>query len=186
MSYFSMFPLVDYDNKKVLDITRRAVILDEYQNDPYVFLPYVVQDGERAFEIAHYYYGHVKYTWLVYMSNGIIDPYYEWPMTSSEFDKHLISTYAELSGKSGTAVIDWCMNETIIDNIHHFEDKTDPSITLSADSMLNPAFSWDNLRPVRIYEFEHELNESKRTIKLLDSQYLSRVTEQMKSLLMGE
>jgi hypothetical protein len=119
--YFDKFPDISYNNVLVKDITRRVNFLKETANNPYVFLPYTIKEGERAEDIAYHYYGDTNYAWLVYLSNNIIDPYNEWPMDAYTFNEYLISKYSERSGgKTGYDVVAWTQDETRDDNIEYY------------------------------------------------------------------
>jgi hypothetical protein len=60
--YFENFPIVDYDGKKVRDITRRNTFLKSITTNPMLFLPYTVKQNERAEDVAQFYYGSVIHT----------------------------------------------------------------------------------------------------------------------------
>lgn len=118
--YFENFPIVDYDGKKVRDITRRNTFVKSVATNPMLFLPYTVKQNERAEDVAEFYYGSVDYVWLVYMANQIVDPYYEWPMDEETFNKYIIAKYEEVSGQSGDDVVDWSKEEGNDENIVYY------------------------------------------------------------------
>jgi hypothetical protein len=118
--YFENFPIVEYNGKVMRDITRRNQLVKTLTTNPMLFLPYTVKQNERAEDIAQFYYGSVDYSWLVYMANQIIDPYYEWPMDEETFNNYLIAKYEELSGETGDDVVDWTKDDTITDNIVYY------------------------------------------------------------------
>lgn len=120
MKYFENFPEVIYDGKRVKDITRRNRFVRGLQNNPLLYMPYTVEEGERAEDIANFYYGSVDYVWLVYMANNIIDPYHEWPLNTQEFNDMLIEKYAEASGLTGQDVLDWTRTDDTEDNIVYY------------------------------------------------------------------
>lgn len=120
MKYFENFPEVIYDGKRVKDITRRNRFVRGLQNNPLLYMPYTVEDGERAEDIANFYYGSVDYVWLIYMANNIIDPYHEWPLNTQEFNDMLIEKYAEASGVTGQDVLDWTRSDDTEDNIVYY------------------------------------------------------------------
>jgi hypothetical protein len=121
--YFQDFPVIQYEGRKVRDITRRSTFLKGVSNNPYLYYSYTVTDDERAEDVALSYYGSVDYIWLVYMANNIIDPYYEWPMDSQTFNDYLVSKYTAQSGKIGEDVIDWTKDETIDSNVIYYVKK---------------------------------------------------------------
>lgn len=120
MKYFENFPEVIYDGKRVKDITRRNRFVRGLQNNPLLYMPYTVEEGERAEDVANFYYGSVDYVWLVYMANNIIDPYHEWPLNTQEFNDMLIEKYAEASGVTGQDVLDWTRSDDTEDNIVYY------------------------------------------------------------------
>jgi hypothetical protein len=118
--YFENFPIVEYDGKRVRDITRRNQFVKGLSTNPMLFLPYTIKQNERAEDVALFYYGSVYYDWLVYMANQIVDPYYEWPMDEETFNKHIIAKYQEVSGQKGDDVVDWSRNPDNDDNIVYY------------------------------------------------------------------
>jgi hypothetical protein len=122
MKYFENFPIIEYDGKKVRDITRRNTLMRNIQTNPLVFLPYTVREGEKAEDIANFYYGSTDYTWLVYLSNNIVDPYHQWPKSELELQDYIIDKYAEESGRKGTDVIDWAQEENEANVVYYYRD----------------------------------------------------------------
>ena len=45
--YFEQFPLINYEGKLVRDITRRTNFTKEVSNNPMLYMPYTVKEGER-------------------------------------------------------------------------------------------------------------------------------------------
>ena len=85
-------------------------------------MPFTIKEGERAEDIADYYYGSVDYTWLVYLSNNILDPYHEWPMAEAEFNQYLIEKYSEESGRVGEEVVDWTREDNGDNIIYYYRE----------------------------------------------------------------
>ena len=91
--YFKYFPIVSYGDHQLRDITRRVKFFDLFSNTPYVFLPYTITEDDRAEDIAYLYYGDSSYVWSIYLANIMIDPYYDWPMTQRNFERHVADKY---------------------------------------------------------------------------------------------
>jgi hypothetical protein len=185
--YFSKFPLVQYNQRTVRDITRRTDFVRKNLSNPYVFLPYTVREGEKPEDIAQYYYGSIDYTWIVLLANGITDPYYEWPLSESQLNTYIIAKYSERSNCSGFLVLDWAQNLTITANIVYYAkpgDTEDQIIKinpvtydlLSADEKLN----WT---PVRVYDYEVQINDNKREIRVIDVSYLQQIVREFEALM---
>lgn len=91
--YFDKFPIINYSNNQVIDITRRVSILDKVSSNPYVFYPYDIDSGERPDQLSDRYYGDSYFSWLIYLTNKVTDPYYEWYMEEKEFADFIEKKY---------------------------------------------------------------------------------------------
>lgn len=118
--YFDKLPEITYNGVLVRDITRRVSFLKQAINNPYVLLPYTIKEGERAEDLAYYYYGNPNYAWLIYLANNIVDPYNEWPLDEDTFNYYIMDKYKEQSGREGWDVVAWAQDETRDDNIVYY------------------------------------------------------------------
>lgn len=91
--YFDKFPIITYSNTEVVDITKRVAMLDKTIQNPYVFYPYEIDSNERADQLSARYYDDQFKSWILYLSNKIVDPYYEWYMSEDEFVNFIIKKY---------------------------------------------------------------------------------------------
>jgi hypothetical protein len=181
--YFRHFPQTVFDNTRLIDITKRIDIRNSILSDPYVFLPYTIKEGDRPQDIALFYYEDVKYVWLVYMSIAAIDPYFDWPLSSSDFDNYIIKKYAADASANGKAVIEWTQNTLIDDNIVHYKNVNDDTIITKDTYDLSTSITQGDWRAIRIYDFELEKNEDKRVVNLLDYRYASQAEKELRDLL---
>lgn len=187
-TYFDKFPKVKYNNKIVRDITKRTKFVDDLRSNPYVFLPYTVEEGEKPEDVAFYYYGSVEYTWIINMANNIIDPYYDWIMSEKNFQNYLIKKYSEQANTTGYDVIAWTQNELIDSNIVHYRKVSDNSVQINKDTYalsanLIPEFEASDWEAVRIFDYENELNENKRVIQVIDKDYIRKMESLLETLL---
>lgn len=120
--YFENFPKVTYEGKEIRDITRRNQFIKNVSTNPLVYLPYTVKEGEKPEDIAEWYYGSTDYTWLVLMSNNIVDPYHQWPKSTQEFNDYLIEKYAEQSGKNGNEVLEWAQEDREDNIVYYYRE----------------------------------------------------------------
>lgn len=95
-AYFNSFPAVFYNGTYATDITLRAKFIEAAKKINLTFYPYVIKEGERPDQIAYYYYDDPAFSWLVFLSNNIVDPYFEWPMSNDVFAKHVKSKYGSV------------------------------------------------------------------------------------------
>ena len=94
--YFDKFSSITYANTTSVDIIRRVKVLDKYYSSPYYFYPYDISEKERADQFSNRYYKDSYKSWIVYLSNKIIDPYYEWYMHDREFYEFLANKYGSV------------------------------------------------------------------------------------------
>jgi hypothetical protein len=94
--YFSKFPKIDYSNNFVVDITRRVVLTNKFSTNPYSFYPYDITSEERPDQFSFRYYGDQFQSWLLYITNDITDPYYEWYLTPSQLEDLIEKKYGSI------------------------------------------------------------------------------------------
>lgn len=90
---FDQFQVITYRGVPVRNLMQKVSFASIISKTGAVFYPYTIQEGERPDTVAYHYYEDPRYSWLVYMSNNIVDPYYDWPMTTNQFDQFVINKY---------------------------------------------------------------------------------------------
>lgn len=100
MRFFSEFPIIPYANTVARNILSRVKMTDEFLNNSSYFYPYVLEEGSisgtRMENLSFDYYGDPNDVWVLYISNGIIDPYYDTFLTSENFKKFIIKKYGSI------------------------------------------------------------------------------------------
>ena len=91
--YFEKFPSISYSNNQAIDITKRVTLLDRVSSNPYVFYPYEITSDERADQLAYRYYKDPYRSWIFYITNKIVDPYYDWYLSNDEFSEFVVKKY---------------------------------------------------------------------------------------------
>lgn len=94
--YFQKFPTMVYGDKVCLDITRRVKVNNNPISTPNLFYPYELKDGLRSDLLANAYYEDPEMDWLIYLNNGIIDPYYGWYLDQDDFNSHIKKVYGSI------------------------------------------------------------------------------------------
>lgn len=169
--YFKNFPLVFYNDIKLRNIMLKTNIIKDVFLSDTSFYTYQVKDGEKPSMIAFDYYGSVDFTWLVILSNQIIDPYFEWIMSNEEFDSYLTKKYGSVSLAQSEIV--------------EYKDITGNVVTLDTHTYYSMVGSQliSNMTPVYAYDKEFELNEQKRNIQLIDSSYAQQIAIELEKSL---
>lgn len=116
-SYFKNFPTIVYNNSLITNIIARAKIDSSVRDKTAVFFPYTIREGERPDTIANNYYDDPNFAWLIYYANQVIDPYFEWPLSTNEFLKFIQGKYGSVAKAQDTIAFfrnNWEVDDTII------------------------------------------------------------------------
>ncbi|CAB4162767.1 Baseplate wedge protein gp53, bacteriophage T4 [uncultured Caudovirales phage] len=138
--YFEKFPIITYSNNSVVDITKRAVLLDKVYNTPLAFYPYTITSEERADQFSYRYYEDPFQTWIIYFSNKIVDPYYEWYLNNREFYDFMIKKYDSIDlpqQKIKHYKNDWETSENI--NVNGYD-----ALTPGQKEYWEPVYGYNN------------------------------------------
>ena len=186
-SYFRQLPNLDYpslandrnsayDYQVVKNIFKRAVIRDDIFDEITAFTKYNVQGDERPDQVAYQFYNDSGLDWVVLSTNNIIHVRDEWPMGNQDFLTYLNAKYTDAE----------------LANIHHYETKVirDSSGTLiQPEGKTVPAGytvnfldngvlrSESSLTSFSFLEHETNLNDDKRNINILRTEYLGLFLE---------
>jgi hypothetical protein len=95
-TYFKNFNTIQYGNNTVVDITERVITLNNVVKNPYVYYPLEVTQGTRADQVADANFNDSYSSWVLYLSNEITDPYYEWPLDDYQFNKFIELKYGSM------------------------------------------------------------------------------------------
>ena len=69
------------------DIFRRVGTNDAFKK--FIYLDrYHIDDGERIEEVANAIYGSPEYHWVIVITNDIVDPIHEWPLSTTDLIKY--------------------------------------------------------------------------------------------------
>lgn len=102
--YFRPFPVIQYANTVCVDIIRSTRLSTQAQRESALYYEYEAPYGQRADAVSHDYYKNSYYDWLIYMSNGVVDPYYDWFMTNSVFDDYIVDKYGSVANAIETVL----------------------------------------------------------------------------------
>ena len=103
--YFSLLPDVQYDSKPISypfsesdyivakNFFRRHKITDEVFASVVYYQKYTIQDQDRPDTIANDVYGNPLYDWVVLLTNNIINPLFDWPMSEYQLREYLDQVY---------------------------------------------------------------------------------------------
>lgn len=173
--YFSYFPKGYYDLKNdgnlklVTDLMRRVKIRSKIINEVSLYDLYDLQDGDSPETIAFKHFGDSKLHWVILLTNNISDRYYDWPLSTNEFENYLNEKY------------------TNPDGIHHYEITQSSGATTSSDDshLIEVNSTTPNAVSISNREYEERLQNVKRQIRLLNTAYLNVFIEEFQDLISG-
>ena len=207
MLYFDTFPLVvasDYKNNAILltNLMARVEIIPSLLRNPLLFYSYDLKESDRPDILSHKYYDDSNKYWMILYANEIMDPLYDWPLTSQQFDAYLKNKYSEAAGgdafvltyttstvqeyrKTITTYDSTSLETTskiVVVDLTTYNSITTGSITQTFSSGASVTRTISKTA-VSIYDYEIELNEAKRNIKLINSSYSNQLENDLKTLM---
>ena len=195
-SYFRQVPRLDYpslandrqsayDFQTVKNLFKRAVMRDDIFNEVTAFEKYSVQGDERPDQVAYNFYEDSGLDWVILTTNNIVHVRDEWPMSNQDFLNYLNSKYTESE----------------LSNVHHYETKIirdsrgrliqpeglivpeGHSVTFLDNGVLRTESS---LTLISFLNHETTLNDNKREINILRSEFLTLFLDDVKNIMRYE
>ena len=169
--YFENFPLIIYDSvgdsnfKVVTNLLKRVALRSNVRANTLLYDTYDVKEGETPEMIADKLYGDSNLHWVVLYVNGITDRYHQWPMSTPQFLAFLNDKYDNPDGT------------------HHYEitqtsGNTNLKIDIGSDNTGHAGATLITNR-----EYEESRQDTLRSIRLLDSEYVEQFVDEFKSLM---
>lgn len=215
--FFEKFPKIPYDiqGKRltsyslVTNVFFRLRVVRTVLGNIAAYYEYLVKDDDTPEILAEKVYGAAEAHWLILLANDIVDPQYDWPLNSRDFQKYLIKKYGSISNAKTT--------------YHHYEKVVTREESLSgvitenrfvinqsnvAISMADTTVPYDtynslpetqdvdtinmgngktvieitNRAAITNYDYENDLNEKKRNIKIIKPEYYAQIIREFDAL----
>ena len=212
--YFNYFPKTVYSTANnltqtdiVTNITSRFGFEQSLRENTSAYYKYSIQDGDTPEIIASKFYGDPEKHWMVLAYNNIIDPQWDWPMEYNTLIKFIDNKYsangsANATTQSGLA---WAMSDNNVQSYYKVVTKSSSvgvdfveKIQLDATSYndLQPSENTYNLTNGQVretitkekktyFDYEMELNETKREINLLKKEFVSGADREFRRVING-
>ena len=186
--YFSFVPNIEYDKKPIQypfsesdfvvakNFFRRYQVNQDVFSYAVYFKKYAIEEGERLDTIAEKAYENPFFDWVVALTNNMINPLFDLPLSQNDLRKSLESSYDdpystikhyetyEIKNNNGVIIL---RSGLIVDETFY----SSPFKYWNGTSVQNISGSTVS-RPVTIFEYEEQQNEKKREIYLLKPIYL--------------
>lgn len=152
-----MFKVSDTNAVAVADFVRAVKIDPALKENSVVFSIYEAANGETPEIISHKFYNTTEYHWVIMALNEKFDPYRDFPQHD-----HVIIAYAtEKYGSDG------------INDIHHYVDEN--------GNIVDQFYPLGT--PITNLEYERQVNEDNRTMKIMRRDVLSEFVDSYQTLI---
>ena len=185
-NYFTSFPTVQYDTtgkapnqyQTVKNIMTRQKLKASIVEDITAYYPYFVQEGERVDTVSYNYYGTTDYAYLILLINNIIDPLFDWPLSSRDFDNYMNNKYGNIEAAQGETKYYYQIVRAEVPQTN-YSDRVD-EVKLIVDQTTYDSLDSNVRKTVSSYDYEVELNDLKRYVKVIDRDIITNVDYQFK------
>ena len=178
MAYFGYLPEIQYningskygETFTARDIFIRNLIKQNVVEKAVDFEQHTIADGERPDTTSYLLYGSVKYDWILFLTNQLFNPYFDWPLSSQDFTKMI-------KGKYGSA-------ERAKKLIHEYrqiiEEETDTTTLKEViiDKDAYNALPSGEKKRITKYDMEFKRNERNRTIRVISRSYVEGILKE--------
>ena len=194
MFYFDTLPKIitpdENGNPIVLtNLISRARLIEELRNNPMLFYEYVIQDGDTPEIIAEKYFDNPYCYWIVLLSNEILNPVWDWPLSYNEFLEYIDAKYSSEATAASMTPFEYT-NTQIYDykkiiTITNEEESVITKVSVTANdynslvtsnttyTVANTSVNYTITKEtLTLYDYEFNLNEDKRQIKILNNSFV--------------
>ena len=196
-NYFNQLPNFEYvsrlPNAKIGDyitvknLFKRAFLREDIYQNLTFFTKYSVVGDDRPDNVAAQVYEDSTLDWLILLTNNIVNITDEWPLGQDAFNRYLLDKYDNDYDK-------------IYNGVHHYEtievkdsnkvvivpeglEVSEDFTTTYYDYFIGGLTTANNItRPVTNYQYEEKLENKKREIFILKSEYISVVLDDIEDL----
>ena len=152
---FNGVPLVQFQDNMITDISNNITL--EWTEGNTFFIDYVIEDGDTAENLCYRLYNDSSLSWILYLVNGKVDPFFDWPLRSDELLEYVKNKYGK---------------DRVYD-AHHYT-KNGFVVNYNKDD--------SSLHRITNYQYEFDLNEAKRKILLPTDTFIQTFLNQWSEL----
>lgn len=215
--FFEKFPKISYNiegkrltnYQNVTNIFFRVRVIREILGNISAYYEYLIKDDDTPEILADKIYGNPEAHWIILLANNIVDPQYDWPLTSKNFNKYIIKKYGSVANAKTTyhhyekVIIREESASGTITETRFIINQANATSTM-ADSTV-PYDSYNNLPEtqdvntinmgegktvieiinrdrITNYDYELQINENKRAIKIIKPEYYLQIVREFDGL----
>ena len=173
------------------------------------YYEYLIKDDDTPEILAEKIYKDAEAHWLILLANNIVDPQYDWPLNGRDFQKYIINKYGSVANAKTTyhhyekvitreeslsGII--TENRFIINQSNSAISMADTTVPYDTYNSLPETQDVDtinmgngktvieiiNRAAITNYDYENDLNEKKRNIKIIKPEYYSQIVREFDEL----
>jgi hypothetical protein len=185
----------------------RIRVIREILSNISAYYEYLISDSDTPEILADKVYGNPEAHWLILMTNDIVDPQYGWPLNSTNFNNYIIKKYGSIANTQ----IQIHHYEKVVTREEQLTGiVTESRFTVNEDKLTNntldvPYDYYENLPEtqevniynlqngrtvveiirrdaITCYDYEDDLNEKKRSIKIIKPEYYGQIVREFDEL----
>ena len=192
----------------VTNIIARFGFESTLKNNSSAFYKYNIQESDTPEIIASKYYDNPERHWIVLLFNDIMDPQFDWPLQYQPFidyvnTKYSANNYAD-TANTGVTGLAWSMNVNNVQAYYKIVTRTNfddisivEKLEVDANTYANVTASTTTYtlqdgstitqkvtkETKTYYDYEQELNEEKREIKLIKPEFVPQIEKEFKKVI---
>lgn len=197
MKYFQQLPKIiqtDLNGIKsvVINLLPRSSVIQTILTNPLLYYTYDIQEGDTPEIVADKYYGDSYRYWLVLYANQMIDPQWSWPLSYTQFNAYIVDKYPTTDVYSTIyeyqkIVTKYDVNSQTTTNDIFVIDESDYNDLVPYSTTVNTSTGSVGIKVTKnaqsIYDYELQVNENKRNIKIINKIYANQIEKEFKSLM---
>ena len=192
----------------VTNIIARFGFESTLKNNSSAFYKYNIQESDTPEIIASKYYDNPERHWIVLLFNDIMDTQFDWPLQYQPFidyvnTKYSANNYAD-TANTGVTGLAWSMNVNNVQAYYKIVTRTNfdnisivEKLEVDANTYANVGASTTTYtlqdgstitqkvtkETKTYYDYEQELNEEKREIKLIKPEFVPQIEKEFKKVI---
>ena len=185
-NYFHAFPTLPYDTdgtmpnkyQTVRNIMNRTKIKNTVKDDLAAYYPYIIKEGELPDILSYNYYGTIAYAYLILLFNDIIDPQFDWPLNTIDFENYMISKYGTIATAKEETKFYYQIIRAEVPKTEIRERQEEVKFII--DETSYNALAEASRKKISSYDYEVQLNDNKRYIRVISKELIADVDSQYK------
>ena len=188
MAYFEELPNISYpsllrgrnkieDRVVVKNIFKRSKLRTDVNQAITAFNYYTIKEGMRPDMIAQELYGDPELDWVILTSNNITNIRDQWPLNHNDLHEYMLEKYGS---EANIAKVEIYETREILDEYKRVVmpaglrvDKDFSFEYLNFSKQVVKVLSSEVVAGISNYQYEVKLNDEKRRIRVLKSEYLT-------------